>query len=79
MAKETGKSQEIRITGGSGLTELGIWAYLNHISSFTLELPENNTDWNTIIAWRIATYQIPIPIAWLLLMKMALRKYNNPQ
>ena len=65
--------------GGSGLTELGIWAYLNHISSFTLELPENNTDWNTIIAWRIATYQIPIPIAWLLLMKMALRKYNNPQ
>ena len=65
--------------GGSGLTELGIWAYLNNISSLTLELPENNTDWNTIIAWRIATYQIPIPIAWLLLMKMALRKYNNPQ
>ena len=65
--------------GGSGLTELGIWAYLNHINSFTLELPKNNTDWNTIIAWRIATYQIPIPIAWFLLMKMALRKYNNPQ
>jgi uncharacterized membrane protein YbhN (UPF0104 family) len=65
--------------GGSGLTELGIWAYLNNINSLTLELPENNTDWNTIIAWRIATYQIPIPIAWLLLMKMALRKYNKPQ
>ncbi|WP_042683944.1 lysylphosphatidylglycerol synthase transmembrane domain-containing protein [Candidatus Nitrosotenuis chungbukensis] len=65
--------------GGSGLTEFGIWAYLNHISSFALELPQNNVDWNTIIAWRIATYQIPIPIAWFLLMKMALRKYNNPQ
>lgn len=65
--------------GGSGLTEFGIWAYLNHIGSFALELPQNNVDWNTIIAWRIATYQIPIPIAWLLLMKMALRKYNAPQ
>ncbi|QLH09793.1 lysylphosphatidylglycerol synthase transmembrane domain-containing protein [Candidatus Nitrosotenuis sp. DW1] len=65
--------------GGSGLTEFGIWAYLNHVSSFALELPQNNVDWNTIIAWRIATYQIPIPIAWFLLMKMALRKYNNPQ
>jgi hypothetical protein len=65
--------------GGSGLTEFGIWAYLNHIGSFALELPQNNVDWNTIIAWRIATYQIPIPIAWLLLMKMALRKYNITQ
>jgi uncharacterized membrane protein YbhN (UPF0104 family) len=65
--------------GGSGLTEFGIWAYLNHVSSFALELPQNNVDWNTIIAWRIATYQIPIPIAWLLLMKMALRKYNVSQ
>lgn len=65
--------------GGSGLTEFGIWSYLNHIGSFTLELPKNSTDWNTIIAWRIVTYQIPIPIAWFLLMKMALRKYNKPQ
>ncbi len=65
--------------GGSGLAEFGIWAYLNHIGSFALELPQNNVDWNTIIAWRIATYQIPIPIAWFLLMKMALRKYNAPQ
>lgn len=65
--------------GGSGLTEFGIWTYLNPISSFTLELPQNNMDWNTIIAWRIVTYQIPIPIAWFLLMKMALRKYNKPQ
>lgn len=65
--------------GGSGLTEFGIWAYLNHIGNFALELPQDNVDWNTIIAWRIATYQIPIPIAWFLLMKMALRKYNLPQ
>ena len=63
--------------GGSGLTEFGVWAYLNHLSEFTLELPENSVAWNTIIAWRIATYQLPIPIAWFLLMKMALRKYQK--
>ena len=65
--------------GGSGLTEFGVWAYLNHLNDFKLELPKNSVDWNTIIAWRIATYQLPIPIAWFLLMKMALRKYNKPQ
>ncbi|MFN3654344.1 MAG: YbhN family protein [Candidatus Nitrosotenuis sp.] len=65
--------------GGSGLTEFGVWAYLNHLTDFKLELPKNSVDWNTIIAWRIATYQLPIPIAWFLLMKMALRKYTKPQ
>jgi uncharacterized membrane protein YbhN (UPF0104 family) len=65
--------------GGSGLTEFGVWAYLNHLSDFKLELPENNVEWNSIIAWRIATYQLPIPIAWFLLMKMALRKYERMQ
>jgi hypothetical protein len=65
--------------GGSGLTEFGVWSYLNHLDDFVLELPENNVEWNTIIAWRIATYQLPIPIAWFLLMKMALRKYHKPE
>ncbi len=64
--------------GGSGLTEFGVWAYLNHLSDFKLELPQNSVEWDTIIAWRIATYQMPIPIAWFLLMKMALRKYQKP-
>lgn len=63
--------------GGSGLTEFGVWAYLNHLSEFKLELPENSVEWNSIIAWRIATYQLPIPITWFLLMKMALRKYEK--
>ncbi len=65
--------------GGSGLTEFGVWAYFNHLGDFKLELPKNNIEWNSIIAWRIATYQLPIPIAWFLLMKMALRKYQKPQ
>lgn len=65
--------------GGSGLTEFGVWAYLNQIAEFTLEFPTNSVEWNTIIAWRIATYQLPIPIAWFLLMKMALRKYHKAE
>lgn len=64
--------------GGSGLAEFGTWAYLSHLNEFKLELPKDSVEWNTIIAWRIATYQLPIPIAWFLLMKMALRKYQKP-
>ncbi|MFY9301516.1 MAG: lysylphosphatidylglycerol synthase transmembrane domain-containing protein [Candidatus Nitrosotenuis sp.] len=65
--------------GGSGLTEFGTWAYLSHLNEFKLELPQDTIEWDTIIAWRIATYQLPIPIAWFLLMKMALRKYEKIQ
>lgn len=64
--------------GGSGLAEFGTWAYLSHLHEFKLALPSDSVEWNTIIAWRIATYQLPIPIAWFLLMKMALRKYQKP-
>jgi len=63
--------------GGSGLAEFGTWAYLSHLNELKLQLPNNSIEWNTIIAWRIATYQLPIPIAWFLLMKMALRKYQR--
>ena len=65
--------------GGSGLTEFGTWAYLSHLNEFKLELPKDSVEWDAIIAWRIATYQLPIPIAWFLLMKMALRKYEKVQ
>ena len=65
--------------GGSGLAEFGTWAYLSHLNEFKLHLPSDSIEWNTIIAWRIATYQLPIPIAWFLLMKMALRKYQKPE
>ena len=64
--------------GGSGLAEFGTWAYLSHLDEFKLELPSDSVEWDAIIAWRIATYQLPIPIAWFLLMKMALRKYQKP-
>ena len=70
--------------GGSGLTELGLWAYvsgLDHIPSINDVLQDSHLD--VIISWRIASYHIPLVIMWILLMKLAIDKKNpsgkNPQ
>jgi uncharacterized protein (TIRG00374 family) len=63
--------------GGSGLAEFGIVAYLNNQNPFDLQIIEDNTIWNTVIGWRIATYYIPIAITWILLVKLALSRYNK--
>jgi len=65
--------------GGSGLAEFGIVAYLNNLDPFNLQIPENSLEWNAVIGWRIATYYVPIVITWILLMKLALTKYNKPE
>jgi uncharacterized protein (TIRG00374 family) len=60
--------------GGSGLAELGIWAYisnLNVVPHFTDVL--NDSQLNVIIAWRIASYHIPLVIMWVALMKITVR------
>lgn len=64
--------------GGSGLAEFGIVAYLNHLDPFNFELSENTIEWNAVIAWRIATYYVPIGVTWFLLMRLALSKYTKP-
>jgi len=63
--------------GGSGLAEFGIVAFLNNQNPFEIEITNGNTIWNTVIGWRIATYYIPIAITWLLLVKLALSKYDK--
>ncbi len=65
--------------GGSGLAEFGIVAYLNNQNPFDLQILEGNTIWNTVIGWRIATYYIPIAITWILLVKLALSRYNKSE
>jgi glycosyltransferase 2 family protein len=60
--------------GGSGLAELGIWAYISNLSSiphFTDVIKDSQL--NVIIAWRIASYHIPLVIMWLALMKITVR------
>ena len=59
--------------GGSGLAELGIWAYISNING----IPEfadviKDSQLNVIIAWRIASYHIPLVIMWIALMKITI-------
>jgi uncharacterized membrane protein YbhN (UPF0104 family) len=63
--------------GGSGLTELGLWAYisgLDHLPSINDVLEDSHLD--VIISWRIATYHIPLILMWILLMKLTIDKNN---
>ncbi len=65
--------------GGSGLAEFGIVAYLNNLNPFDIAAVEKTSEWNAVIAWRIATYYVPIAVTWFLLMKLALTKYDKKQ
>ena len=64
--------------GGSGLAEFGIVAYINNLNPFNFEIPEASNIWDAVIGWRIATYYVPIVITWILLVKLALSKYSQP-
>jgi uncharacterized membrane protein YbhN (UPF0104 family) len=61
--------------GGSGITELGLWAYvsgLDHIPSLNDVLEDSHL--KVIISWRIASYHIPLIIMWIALMKITVDK-----
>jgi uncharacterized membrane protein YbhN (UPF0104 family) len=65
--------------GGSGLAELGIWAYLANLSGIpSLEDVVKDSQLNVIIAWRISTYHVPLVIAWVALMKIAVYRVSAP-
>ncbi len=64
--------------GGSGLAEIGIVAYINNLDPFNFDVPQDSIEWNSVIAWRIATYYVPIGVTWFLLIKLALSKYTKP-
>lgn len=63
--------------GGAGLTELGIFAYINDANPFDISISEGVIEWNAILGWRIATYYIPLAVTWLLLVKLALTKVSR--
>jgi glycosyltransferase 2 family protein len=65
--------------GGSGLAELGIWAYLANLSGIpNLEDVAKDSQLNVIIAWRIATYHVPLVLTWIALMKITVYKVSAP-
>ncbi len=65
--------------GGSGLAELGIWAYLANLNGIpNLEEVITDSQLNVIIAWRIATYHVPLVLCWIALMKITVHRIPPP-
>ena len=61
--------------GGSGLAELGIWAYISNLSGIpSISDVVGDPRLTVIIAWRIATYHVPLVIMWVALMRLAVGK-----
>jgi hypothetical protein len=57
--------------GGSGLTEIGLWAYVSGLNKLpSLNEVMNDSHLDVIISWRIASYHIPLIIMWLVLMRL---------
>jgi uncharacterized protein (TIRG00374 family) len=62
--------------GGSGLAELGIWAYISKLNSIpSMSGLVMSSQLNVVIAWRIASYHVPLLIMWLALMRMTMYKF----
>jgi glycosyltransferase 2 family protein len=56
--------------GGSGLAELGLWAYVSDLNSIPdLDDVLKDSQLSVIIVWRIASYHVPLVIMWIALMK----------
>ncbi len=65
--------------GGSGLAELGIWAYLANLSGIpNLDDVITDSQLNVIIAWRIASYHVPLVLCWIALMKITVYRVPPP-
>jgi uncharacterized protein (TIRG00374 family) len=63
--------------GGSGLAELGIWAYISNLNGIpSLKDVLNSSQLSVIIAWRIASYHIPLIIMWIALMRLTIGKVS---
>ena len=61
--------------GGSGLAELGIWAYLLNLHSIpTFNDIAKDSQLSVIIIWRIASYHVPLLVMWISLMKLTMGK-----
>ena len=58
--------------GGSGLSEAGIGLYLDTFGIDATALG------SIIIAWRIASYHIPLVLSWIVLMRLAASKVDKP-
>jgi uncharacterized protein (TIRG00374 family) len=61
--------------GGSGLAELGIWAYVANLDSIpSLQDIVTDSHLSVIVVWRIASYHVPLVIMWIALMRLTINK-----
>jgi hypothetical protein len=61
--------------GGSGLAELGIWAYVANLNSIpSLQDIVTDSHLSVIVVWRIASYHVPLVIMWIALMRLTINK-----
>ena len=61
--------------GGSGLAEIGIWAYVANVNSIpSLQDIVTDSHLSVIVVWRIASYHVPLVIMWIALMKLTINK-----
>jgi glycosyltransferase 2 family protein len=61
--------------GGSGLAELGIWAYVANLNSIpSMQDIVTDSHLSVIVVWRIASYHVPLVIMWIALMKLTVNK-----
>jgi uncharacterized protein (TIRG00374 family) len=61
--------------GGSGLAELGIWAYVANLNSIpSLNDLVTDSHLSVIVVWRIASYHVPLVVMWIALMKLTIKK-----
>jgi glycosyltransferase 2 family protein len=61
--------------GGSGLAELGIWAYVANLDAIpSLQDIVTDSHLSVIVVWRIASYHVPLVIMWIALMRLTINK-----
>lgn len=61
--------------GGTGLAELGLWAYVSNLSSFPSLNDFLTSPYITIILiWRISSYHVPLIFMWISFMRITIQK-----
>ncbi len=64
--------------GGTGLAELGLWAYVSNLASFpSMHDFLTNPYLNIILIWRISSYHVPLIFMWISFMKITIQKKIN--
>ena len=66
--------------GGSGLAELGALAYIQQVGGvFDIEKLTSDSRVTAILAWRIASYHVPLVITWIAFLKLAVDRKKPEQ